>query len=399
MKKNKNIYLFIFLLSSILVVSCEDDDVNDTVPRFDPEIGFRSTSIFSEIEEGDTAFLEVVIFSDRENTSAVNVSWDITGADTRSGSVVIPANSKVASFFIPNEENSTVDGERTITLSLSTDSGIPLIDGDRSSFTYSLIDDLKVFSLGGRTIDTVEVNENIATLQLVLDVTSSVDEDVMVTIEADSESSATVMDDYIFPGGTTFEIRSGTAEPSIFVDLVNNNVLNTAERFLQINLLDVAGSAEVSLQDVDTLSLNTVVVKIIDDIKTFQIDRLDPEVPVNDDTLRITSAGTYRFSTSLSGANVVGVTSLDIDATNVEPSLVGRFSFSSVNENGIIQYERGERSKDVLFDVDASAFDLTGSNHITFTLAGVTSNVGDEAEVVLVENENSLVVEIVGRQP
>lgn len=399
MKKTVYIFLFSILLSSLVMVSCEDDDVNDVVPRFDPEIGFRSGSIFDAIEEGDTAFFDVAIFSDRANTSNVNVLWSTTGADTRSGSITIPADGKVASFFVPHPENTTIDGERNVTVTLSTDSGIPLIEGNRSQFTYSIMDDLKVFSLGGRTIDTVEVNENQGVVNILLDVASRIDEDVTIQFEADPAGTGAGVNDYEFPDGTEFMINSGTMAPAIRLGLVNNTVLNTEERLVKVSLVSASGSPEVSIEEQDTISVNTIVYRILDDTKTFQIERLDPGVAVNNDTLSVTVPGTFSFSTSLEGANVVGVTSLEIDASSVDPELAGLFSFSEVNENGIIQYERGERSKEVFFEIDAEAFNLVGNYYITFELAGATSNVGDEDEILFNETDNSLVVEVVGQRP
>ncbi len=374
-----------------LLSACGDDDVNDAVPRIGPFVGFTTGSELTSVVEGNTAFFEVVIFSDVSNTQDVTVNWQASGGDTRSGSITIPANSKSAKFDLPFAENTTTADSTDVTVTLTSNT-IPLATdkGTRSAITFKLVDDKKIFLIGNENmgkIDTITVSESdgkISVPFMVLE-EETIDEDIAVEIAVDGASTAVSDIDYKLEN--TFTLSK--TEPAVVIDLVNNTS-KQEDRFLKIDLVSLTGSDEVSV--IDTVE-NSFVLKIVDDTKVFKLDRIDPAVPVGNDTLEITAAGTFSLDVLAEGGSLTGGVTLGMSADMTEPWL--QYPFGDE-----ITFAFGESTKSFPFTITSDAFDgLTDSIYIKLSISSITSVNGDE-EVVLAEGvaganpPTSLVIEI-----
>lgn len=392
----KNINKYIFKVSCVALVlfgmSCSDDDVNDATIDFTPILGIRTESVIENIQEGETVEVEVAIFSDRDNNETVTFSWAVTGAVAASGDGTIAAGEKVTSFSFDVPNNATVDADRSVTVTLSNAS-IPFTQENigreaTASFDFDVLDDLNAFSIS--TTDTTDLSESVGMLNIPIDFTDEIDEDVEVTFSVDPSSTAVEGVDYELPDGLTFTVDSGSDEAVIAINILNNLVAQM-ERRLVINLEDVTGSAEVSLvaPTADNGVTNQSVFNIEDDTKLIKIARLGQGTPVNTDTLKISAAGSFQVGTLVEGGSVTGTLTFDVTTTGTVPAGV------TFDVGQTLTYVAGEAEKPFTFTVDNSVFTgLTDPVDFRFVLNNVNTNNGDAEAVLDPEEETSITIRI-----
>ncbi|MEM6360015.1 MAG: hypothetical protein AAF731_07975 [Bacteroidota bacterium] len=292
--KYLNFNIFLLLLATVLILSsCEDDDSleSSTLP---PLIALIEPTLSDAVEEGADYTASVGLFSGRLAEQDITVDFATTGADVRSGSVVIAAGTSEAEIVLSFADNTVVDGAREVTLTITSSNAEFPVTSEKyggDSFTFSVIDDLQQYSLGtGTEADTVTVMENDESFVVMLEsLTASSDEDIEFTYEVDAMSSAVEGADYEIDGGTTFSVFEDSIQvPQFSIDLLDNEVID-ADRFLKLNLTGLTASDESSI--IDTLA-NSVIYKIVDNLSEITISSLAGAAISDGDTLVVSEAGT-----------------------------------------------------------------------------------------------------------
>ena len=366
---------------------CDDDDRSFSL---DPVVGLTE-SFTTSVEEGDTGVFTVGIFFSGALDDDINVEWSTQGADTRSGTVVIPSGSLRADIKLGYADNATVDADREVTLTIFTND-LPTTDKfGGTSITYEIADDLKAFSLGIANVpDTMAVLEGINIVTSELESSAAIDEDIEFTFEVDPTSTAVEGTDYRLPNGNTLSVKAGADQNPAFELEIINNELDQEPRFLKLNLTDLTASAESSI--LPGLA-NSIVYKIEDDKTMVKIDRIDPEVEINADTLHITTSGMHEFSTLMQGGEITGTVSFDIVPDfSKNPDLADKVALIAGTS---VLYVPGESSKPFRFEVSKDLFTQSGKTYyITFDLDNLDTSNMDGEVAFDPDGEISLVVEI-----
>ena len=383
--------LFTYSFVGVIILGslwgCEDDDRSFSL---DPVVGLTEGFI-PAVEEGDTAVITVGIFFSGALENNINVNWSTQGADNRSGLAVIEAGSTRADIRLAYPDNTVVDAERQITLTISTTDLPTTGKFGGTSVTYNIVDDLKSFSLGtGGSPDTIVISEVMDIITGELESSAAIDEEIEFTLEVDPASTAIEGTDYRLPNGNTFTVEAGSDQnPAFEVEIVNNEI-SQAPRFLKLNLTGLTASPESSIV---TGLANSIVYKIEDDPSIIKIDRLDPEVEVHLDTLQITTSGTYQFSTLIDGGEITGTVSFEVEPDfSKNPGLVDEIALIA---GTTVFYVPGESSKPFRFEVRKDLFTQSGSTHyVTFNLDNITTSNMDSEVIFDPDGEVSLVLEI-----
>ena len=377
-----------FTLSSLW--GCEDDDDASGTPT-QPAVALMDNPA-TEVEEGNTMVFPVAVFFSGDLDNNVTVNWATEGADTRSGSVVIAAGALSAQIELEYAENDIADGDREVTLTISS-SSLPTTDRFGGTMvTFKVLDDLKTFSLGTEDDpDTVSISETAGNLVNELESSAAIDEAIEFTFEVDPASTAVEGIDYLLPNGTTFTVDAGSDDPPAFDVEIINNEMAQAERSLKLNFVSLSASAESSIvPDV----ANSIVYLIGDDRSIVKIDRIDPDVEINEDTLEITSAGIYEFATLIEGGDITGTVSFEVEPDYSENPAVAA-SVELISGTSVLYVPGEEQSKPFKFEITSGLFTGSGSTYyITFNLDALTSGNMDEEVGFDTGGEISLVVAI-----
>lgn len=204
-----------FIAILIFIASCNDDEnsANGT------GIASFSLSEISEIENANQA-LTLNVGIDNFNHSGGTLNIDITGAtygadyETSGGSasfaLEVPANNLITSFSIIPVDNDVLDGNKTLTITISSATG-NLEVGENNTMTYRIVDNEQpIVSVLNFEANAIQINENDATAT-----------PVNITFDLPSTNGGTVTidasGDAVF--GTDYTVEGQTASPfSITVD-------------------------------------------------------------------------------------------------------------------------------------------------------------------------------------
>ena len=397
--------LTLILLAGLFTFSCEDDD-DVSASELTPEVAISGNNLNTrridddnsvlEIIEGQDLSVDMAIFSGRGLDSETAISYEFSGALTNTGSVSIPAGEVRGNLTLTIPEDEIVNGERTVTLTISSQN-VPVSESRTSSLTFNIVDDLKQFSIGSAMVDTVEVFETAGMISIPIDISiDSIDVFPEISYEVDMSSTATIDDDFKLLTATTFIARDTldkempydsvvvTDESLNIVFEILDNLDQESDRFLKLNLSSVTGSDEVGLTPGVS---NSVVYKIVDDTKTMSIRRLDPNVPVNNDTLTISSAGNYDLEFFVEGGKVTGNATVEVAASSM-PTGVAFPSGQSIT------FVRDQETANFAIAVAGDAIPDMGSTFMTLTLENLDTNNMDSEIGLDPGGEISVVVEL-----
>lgn len=389
-----NSYPYIFLqrtfiaLLSVLLLACEDEEVNDAVPDYPAAVGISNNSVtnFSTrsnevlLTEGDTAILIVGIFSDRDNDQNVTVDWSATGAVSLNGQATIEAGTKVDTVLLPIPENTVANDTVAVTFSLSNinPGDIPFVPEEgRESVTFEIIDDTKTLRVENDSLNAIESD---GILSIPIDVTSDLDEDVQVAYTVGGTAVEGVDYELVSPSPVT--IGSGD-DPAINIRLLNNSDLQD-ERTLDVNVTGVTSSNQEVNLDANS---GTIVYTLSDDTKAIGFERLDIATPIEEDTLVINAPGTYEVSIGVTG-DLLGEATVEINSTDFPTGVTPLVSSP-------LTFVPDEEARPYSFSVSGAALSgLTEDAFFTITLENATAANGDN-EVIVREDANQIVVQLV----
>lgn len=383
-----NSYLYNLLRGAIAVsfatvfLACEEDEeVNDAVPDFPTAIGISNNSLPDIVTEGETATLIIGVFSDRDNDQAITVDWTTTGAVELSGQATIEAGTKVDTVLVAIPENAVANDTAAVTFSLSnvSPSDISFVpEGGRESVTFAVVDDTKVFNVAA---DTLAALESDGVISIPIEVSGNLDEDVQIAYTVSGTAVEGVDYEFIAPSPAT--IGMDDEEPSVNIRLLNNADLQ-AVRTLEINVTEViSDNEEVVLSE----GAGSVVYNLSDDSKEIVFERLDVAAPIAEDTLVISSPGTYEVFVGVNG-DLLGEATVEVNSddlpTGVMPLVMNPFTLVP-----------GEDARPYSFTVSAEALDgLTEDLFFSFALENVNA-LNDDSEVVVSEDASQVLVQLV----
>ncbi|HIC31952.1 MAG TPA: hypothetical protein EYO76_08540 [Flavobacteriaceae bacterium] len=264
--------LFLLLFSLVIFISCEDeeDDQNGT-----GTVSFSLEEI-SEIENATQSLsLNVGVdnFNHAGGTFTVTLSGATYGTDyeTSGGSasfvLTVPANSLIASFSIIPVDNDILDGNKTLTITLSDATGSIAI-GESNTMIYNIVDNEQpIVSVLNFETDAVQINED-----------DTAATPLNITFDLPTSNGGTVTfettGDAIF--GTDFTVEGQTATP--FTITVAPGATSASINVLPIDNLDFEADKTVTFimtEATDGVSLGTALTSTVtivnDDASPFKL--------------------------------------------------------------------------------------------------------------------------------
>jgi len=377
----------ILLLVAILSFSCKEDDENINGTG---NVEFSSSNLM-EVENA-TSPLNVNVGVDSFNHSGGTVSVEILGADygvdyeTSEGSnlfdLTIDSQGLVSSFNLQPLDNDTIDGNKTLTINLTSTTGA-LALGDATSLTFTIIDNddplISILSFENATT-TIQENAGVSTVLNVLFDQPTTDGG---TVTFTATGLAVYGTDYSVDGQTTQDftitVTPGATSASFAISPIDNAVFE-ADKDVTYTMSAVTGGLVLSGN-----VTNTITIENDDAPPAPVVDFTNATVTYNED------AGTVAVNFAFSGTTTADAT---IELTTSGTAVAADYNFSGSNTNPYsfaipAGSSTGTLNLTIIDDADLES-DETIVLDITSVTGGLTAGLNIQSSTLtIIDNDNT----------